>query len=471
MAAEAHPLLHSYIFVPPDHDFPIQNLPYCAFRRRGDEHPQIGVRIGDCLLDLKVLEHAGHFRDTALGEAHVFCKRSLNKFMALGAAAWSSARAKVTRLLSADEPALRDDRALREQALVPIEDAELCLPVEIGDYTDFYSSKQHAFNVGSMFRGPENALMPNYLWLPVGYHGRASSIVLSGTPVRRPWGQTKADDAAAPAFGPSRLLDFELEIGCFVGPGNPLGQPIPLERADEHVFGMVLVNDWSARDVQKWEYQPLGPFLAKNFATTVSPYVVPMEALAPFRCPPPPQDPPPLEYLRARDGRTDGRRDEGEHGRPASTAGAQRRPAGSAARAVVPPAGWSYDIALEVLLQTAAMNRPQRISLSNFKHLYWTIAQQVAHHTVGGCNLRPGDLLASGTISGPTPDSYGCLLELAWRGERPLKLPGGEERKFLQDGDTLILRGWCQGDGYRVGFGECTGRVLPALPGDELRNR
>lgn len=456
MAAEKHASPRSFIPVPADHEFPIQNLPYCAFRRRGEEHPQIGVRIGDFALDLKALEHAGHFRDTALGETHVFCKRSLNKFMALGAAAWSSARAKISRLLSADEPALRDDRALRERALAPIDDVELCMPVEIGDYTDFYSSKQHAFNVGSMFRGPDNALMPNYLWLPVGYHGRASSIVLSGTPVRRPCGQTRADDAAAPKFGPSRLLDFELEVGYFVGPGNALGEPIPLERAEEHVFGLVLVNDWSARDIQKWEYQPLGPFLAKNFATTVSPYVVPMEALAPFRCPPPPQDPPPLEYLR--------RRDEGEHRHPAGPHGEHRHPAGFAAGADPPAAGWSYDIALEVLLQTSKSDRPQRVALSNFRHLYWTIAQQVAHHTVGGCNLRPGDLLASGTISGPTPDSYGSLLELAWRGERPLKLPNGEERRFLQDGDTLILRGWCGGGGYRVGFGECTGRVLPALP-------
>lgn len=446
MAARENSALRPFLPVPPDHDFPIQNLPYCALRRRGDETPRIGVRIGDYLLDLRVLEQAGHLRDTALGEMRVFCGGSLNRFMSLGVEVWASVRAKITRLLSADEPALRDDRELRERALVPVEDAELCMPVEIGDYTDFYSSKQHAFNVGSMFRGPENALMPNYLWLPVGYHGRASSVVLSGTPIRRPWGQTRADFAAAPTFAPSRLLDFELEIGYFIGPGNALGEPIPIERAEQRVFGMVLVNDWSARDIQKWEYQPLGPFLAKNFATTISPYVVPMEALAPFRCRPPPQEPTPLEYLRMRHA--------GEHppadGRPAETDAA-------------PEAGWAYDITLEVLLQTARMDRPQRIALSNFKHLYWTIAQQIAHHTVGGCNLRPGDLLASGTISGPTPDSYGSLLELTWRGERPLNLPDGQQRSFLQDGDTLILRGWCQGEGYRVGFGECAGTILPAI--------
>lgn len=424
--------MRSFVDVPAGHDFPIQNLPYCALRRPGEEHPRIGVRIGDFLLDLKALEHAGHFRDTELGETHVFCKRALNKFMAQGPAAWRSARARITELLREDNPTLRDDAKLRDAALVPVGEAQLCTPVEIGDYTDFYSSKQHAFNVGTMFRGAENALMPNYLWIPVGYHGRASSVVLSETPVRRPRGQTKADDAAAPAFGPSRLLDFELEMGYFVGPGNALGEPIPMERAEQHVFGLVLVNDWSARDVQKWEYQPLGPFLAKSFATTISPYVVPMEALAPFRRPGPEQDPQPLEYLRM-------------SGQPGA-----------------PPAGWSYDIRLEVLLQTEKMAAPHVICRTNFRHMYWTIAQQVAHHTVGGCNLRPGDLLASGTISGPTPDSFGSMLELAWRGERPLTLPGGEQRKFLADGDTVILRGWCEGDGYRIGFGECSGKVLPA---------
>lgn len=419
--------LRSFIPVPEGHGFPIQNLPYGVFQRATDEHPQVCVRIGDYLLDLKVLEHAGHFHDTALGQTHVFCKWSLNKFMQQGRAVWRSARARIQELLRSDVATLRDNRALRDQALVPLEAVELRLPVEIGDYTDFYSSRHHAFNVGTMFRGPENALLPNYLWLPVGYHGRASSIVLSGTPVRRPVGQTSADDAAAPTVGPSRLLDFELETGFFVGPGNALGQPIPIRRASEHIFGMVLVNDWSARDIQKWEYQPLGPFLAKNFATTISPWVVTMEALEPFAREAPPQDPPPLEYLR--------------------------HPAGARPH---------YDIHLEVALKTAKLGQAHTISRSNFKHLYWTMAQQLAHHTITGCNLRAGDLLASGTISGPTPESYGSLLELAWRGTQPIKLPGGEERKFLADGDTVVLRGWCEGEGFRVGFGECTGTILPA---------
>jgi fumarylacetoacetase len=268
--------------------------------------------------------------------------------------------------------------------------------------------------------------MPNWLHLPVAYHGRASSVVVSGTDVRRPKGQTKADDAAALTFGPSRSLDFELEMGFFVGPGNALGQPIPIEQAAEHIFGLVLVNDWSARDIQKWEYQPLGPFLAKNFATTISPWVVTLDALEPFRTAGPVQDPEPLPYLRS-------------------------------------PGPWAYDIHLEVHLQTTEMDRPHCICRSNLKHLYWNICQQLAHHTVNGCNLRPGDLLASGTISGPAPDSYGSLLELAWKGTKPIVLPSGEKRSFLQDGDRVTLTGWCQGAGYRIGFGEAAGRILPAL--------
>jgi len=423
------PSLRSFVPVPSGSEFPIQNLPYCAFRRPDEEHPRIGVRIGDHLLDLKVLEHADRFRDTPLGEEHVFCKWALNKFMGQGRAAWRAVRARISTLLREDCPTLRDDAALRTRALVPVEQATLCMPVEIGDYTDFYSSRHHAFNVGSMFRGPENALMPNYLWIPVGYHGRAGSVVLSGTPVRRPRGQTKADDAAAPSFGPCRLLDFELEVGFFTGPGTALGTPIPIERAEEHIFGLVLVNDWSARDIQKWEYVPLGPFLAKNFATTISPYVVPLDALEPFRCPGPPQDPAPLAYLTRPD----------------------------AARSAI-------DIRLEAALHAPGMDAPHTICRTNFNHLYWSMAQQLAHHTVAGCNVRPGDLMASGTISGPTPESYGSLLELAWRGEKPIALPGGQTRKFLQDGDTLTLRGGCERDGVRIGFGECSGTVLPAIP-------
>ncbi len=336
-------------------------------------------------------------------------------------------RARVSQLLRHDQPALRDDAPLRTRALVPMAEATLLLPAEIGDYTDFYSSREHATNVGIMLRGPENALMPNWLHLPVAYHGRASSIVVSGTEVRRPLGQTRADNATLPSFGPSRSLDFELEVGAFIGPGNPLGRPIPVTDASRHLFGMVLVNDWSARDIQRWEYQPLGPFLAKNFLTSISPWVVTFDALEPFRTAGPRQDPEPLPYLRI---------------------------AGASA----------FDIQLEVWLQSAAMDRPQRLSATNAHHLYWSVAQQVAHHTCNGCNLRPGDLLASGTISGPTPDSLGSLLELAWKGTRPITLADGETRVFLQDGDRLTLTGWCQGPGYRIGFGEATGRVVAATP-------
>jgi fumarylacetoacetase len=319
---------------------------------------------------------------------------------------------------------LRDDAALRGEALVPMAAVVMHLPAEIGDYTDFYSSREHATNVGTMFRGAENALMPNWLHLPVAYHGRASSVILSGVDVVRPSGQTTRGDETTPTFGPSRLMDFELEMGFFVGPGNALGEPIPVAKAAEHIFGMVLVNDWSARDIQKWEYQPLGPFLAKNLATSISPWVVTLDALEPFRRPGPVQEPEPLPYLR-REG------------------------------------GWAYDIHLEVQLQTEQMDGPVTISRSNFRYLYWNICQQLVHHTITGCNMRPGDLLASGTISGPTADSYGSMLELTWRGERPIELPTGETRKFLGDNDLVAMTGWCQGEGYRVGFGEVTGQILP----------
>jgi fumarylacetoacetase len=355
----------------------------------------------------------------------LFLAGSLNPFLAAGPDAWSRMRALLSGLLRHDNPEVRSNPFLRDLALVPQADVEMLLPVQIGDYTDFYSSQYHATNVGVMLRGPANALQPNWLHLPVAYHGRASSVIVSGADVHRPLGQTKADDAPAPTFGPSRNMDFELEMGFFIGPGNPLGQPIPVAEAPRHIFGLVLVNDWSARDIQKWEYVPLGPFLAKSFATSISPWVVPLEALEPFRCAGPVQEPLPLPYLRS-------------------------------------PGDWSFDIQLEVLLQGEKMDRPHRISATNFKHLYWNVCQQLAHHASNGCNLRPGDLLASGTVSGPTPDSLGCLLELAWKGTRPLSLPNGETRTFLQDGDRVTMTGWCQGDGYRVGFGEVTGRLLPA---------
>ncbi len=420
----ANASLSSFIDVPADHPFPIQNLPYGVFRPETGAEPRVGVAIGDWVLDLAVLEAEGLFENDVLRTEQPFSEAALNVFMALGRSVWDDARRTITHLLRADTATLRDNEALRQRALHPMDAVELVMPALVGDYTDFYSSKEHATNVGSMFRDPENALKPNWLHLPVGYHGRASSIIPSGQGVRRPNGQLKPDDSP-PVYGPSRLLDFELEMGFFVGPGNALGDPISIDEAEDHIFGMTLVNDWSARDIQKWEYQPLGPFLGKSFATTISPWIVPMAALTPFRCDGPAQDPEPLPYLRSSDPRC-------------------------------------YDIHLDVSLQTEPMGTPYSVCQSNTKHLYWDVRQQLAHHTVNGCNVRPGDLMASGTISGPTPDSYGSLLELTWRGENPIELPTGEVRTFLKDGDGVTMTAWAQGDGYRVGFGEATAHVLPA---------
>ena len=417
--------LQSFVPVAPESHFPIQNLPYGVFCRLTDGTPRIGVAIGDFVLDVSFLSERGLLDGPVLGKQFFVGQRSLNGFMARGPAAWKEAREKITRLLSVGVATFRDDASLRDRALISQSELRMLLPAVIENYSDFYSSREHAQNVGTMLRGPENALMPNWLHLPVAYHGRASSIIPSGVDITRPKGQTKADNAPLPTFGPSRSLDFELEMGFFVGPGNDLGRPIPIAQAADHIFGMVLVNDWSARDIQKWEYVPLGPFLAKNFATSISPWVVPLSALEPFRIPGPIQNPEPLPYLKS-------------------------------------PGNWAYDIHLEVLLQTAAMKAPQRICVSNAKYLYWNICQQLAHHTVNGCNMRPGDLLASGTISGPAPDSYGSLLELAWKGTRPVHLESGETRTFLEDGDKVTMTAWCQGDGCRIGFGEVTARVLPA---------
>jgi fumarylacetoacetase len=417
------PALRSFIPVPPESHFPIQNLPFGVFRRRPDSVPHIGVAIGEMVLDLTAIAEHEFFDSSAILGGQIFCRRNLNALMSLGRPAWNVARSAISQLLSDQEPSLRDDAVLRARALVPMADVDMLLPVDIGDYTDFYSSREHATNVGTMLRGPENALMPNWLHLPVAYHGRASSVVVSGTDLHRPKGQSKPADAPAPVFGPSRSLDFELEMGFFIGPGNELGRPIPIDQAPEHIFGMVLVNDWSARDIQAWEYQPLGPFLAKNFGTSISPWVVTMDALEPFRTAGPRQEPEPLPYLRS-------------------------------------PGDWAYDIHLEAYLQGKAMGHGHRICSSNLRFMYWNVCQQFAHHTINGCNLRPGDLLASGTISGPTPDSYGSLLELTWRGSKPLHFPNGEKRTFLQDGDRVTMTGWCQGNGYRVGFGEVTGQIL-----------
>ena len=420
------PSISSFIEVDSGSDFPIQNLPYGVFRPGSADIPRVGVAIGDQVLDLAACQDAGLFDHEALQSSMPFHQPTLNPLMGLGNKIWSMVRERVHDLLRADTPDLRDDADLQERVLFDRSNVDLMMPVDVGDYTDFYSSREHATNIGTMFRGPENAIKPNWLHLPVGYHGRASSIIPSGQPVRRPKGQLKPDEDQPPVYGASQLLDFELEVGALMGPGNNLGSRIDIDEAGDHVFGLVLVNDWSARDIQKWEYVPLGPFLGKSFATTISPWVVPMAALEPFRVDGPEQDPEPLPYLQQ--------------------SGSQ-----------------NFDIDLRVDLQTEQMDAPHTICETNFNYMYWSVAQQVAHHTVNGCNLRPGDMLASGTISGPTEDSYGSMLELSWRGERPLEMPSGETRSFLQDGDTVVLSGHASGEGYRVGFGTAEGRVLPAL--------
>jgi fumarylacetoacetase len=415
--------------IPPDAPFSLHTLPYGIFRPSPGEPTRAGVAIGEWVLDMAALERVGVFDGPELRGRAIFGRPSLNDFMALGPAAWAEARAALRQLLDEAMNSSRPLPAFLAEALRPIDEVEMQLPAAIGDYTDFYSSREHASNVGAMFRGPNQALLPNWCHLPVAYHGRASSIVVSGTNIARPRGQILPPGADAPVFSPTAELDFELEVGFFVGPGNRLGEPISIDSAADHIFGLVLVNDWSARDIQRWEYRPLGPFLSKNFATSISPWVVPLAALEPFRALGPPQDPPPLPYLRNR----------GE---------------------------WAFNIQLEARLQSAKMIveglPPAVLAQTNFNYLYWTMAQQLAHHTINGCNLRPGDLLASGTISGPAPGSYGSLLELTWGGERPLVLPTGETRRFLEDGDRLAITGWSQGDGYRVGFGEVMGQILPA---------
>ncbi|MBK8982828.1 MAG: fumarylacetoacetase [Ignavibacteria bacterium] len=415
----------SFINVSKDSDFPIENLPYGIFYTKENNSKRVGTAIGEYVFDLAAAERNGLFKNLSPADKEIFSSKSLNRFMSMGKTFHSEIRKEISDLLDENNSILRDDERLRSECLIHQNDVTMCMPVEIGDYTDFYSSKDHATNVGIMFRGKENALMPNWLHLPVAYHGRASSVVLSGTEIIRPKGQTKADDAETPSFGPSRLLDFELEMGFFIGTGNNLGEPINIDNASDHIFGMVLVNDWSARDIQKWEYVPLGPFLAKNFATSISPWVVTMEALEPFRIKSEIQDPAPLPYLKT----------SGEN---------------------------SYDIKLDVLLKTPSSQSAEIISKSNFKYMYWDMCQQLAHHTVTGCNMKTGDLLASGTISGPEKGTYGSLLELSWRGEEPIKLSGGGELKFLRDGDELIIKGYCEKDGLRIGFGEVTGKILPA---------
>ncbi len=413
-------------------DFPLQNLPLGVFSRSGDdEPPRLGAAIGDRILDLNACEESGLLSALPAETRCVLHAEALNDLMGQGRAACRALREELFALLSAEAGSpLEADGDLQRRLLVPMADATMHRPARIGDYTDFYASIHHATNVGSMFR-PDNPLLPNYKHLPVGYHGRASSIVVSGTPIRRPMGQIQPDETKPPIFGPCRLLDYEMEMGVFVGPGNELGSRIAMPDAAAHLFGMVIVNDWSARDVQKWEYQPLGPFNAKNFATTISPWVVTMDALEPYRVPGPSRaadDPPVLDYLR-------------------------------------PTEDMGFDITVEVWLRGAGVGDPVLVSRGAFRDMYWTIAQMLVHHTSTGCNLMPGDLLASGTISGSAEDSRGCLLERTWRGTKPIRLADGTERRFLQDGDEVIMQAYCLRDGAaRIGFGECRGIITPATP-------
>ena len=409
----------SFIVVAENSDFPLQNLPYGVFQPHG-EHARVGVAIGTEVLDLAALEAAGLL---PTGAQNVFGQTSLNAFIALGRPVWQQVRARLQQLLSADCAELRDNAALRAKAFYPQASVAMLLPIEVPGYTDFYSSKEHAYNVGCMFRDPKNALLPNWSELPVGYNGRASSVVVSGTDLVRPSGQIKLPNEERPVFSACRKLDFELETGFIVGKATALGEPIAIEEAENHIFGMVLLNDWSARDIQQWEYVPLGPFNSKTFGTSISPWVVTLEALEPFRCASPVQEPQPLPYLRE------------------NTAN-------------------NYDIHLQVAI--AADGSETVISNTNFKYMYWSMMQQLTHHTIAGCNVRVGDLMGSGTISGPEKDSRGSLLELTWNTTEPLTLVNGEQRGFLEDGDTLIMRGHCQKDGLRIGFGEVRGTVLPA---------
>ena len=415
----------------PTSDFPVQNLPLGVFRRGGAGAARVGCAIGDQVLDLHACGERGLLRGLPSDVEAACSAESLNTLMALDPRVRGTLRHRLSHLLRS-EGGFVTARADAAQVLLPLADAEMRLPAIVGDYTDFYASLYHASNVGQMLR-PDNPLLPNYKWVPIGYHGRASSLVVSGTAIARPQGQTEPADGGEPRFGPTRSLDYELEVAAYLGPGNPLGAPIPIGEAESHVFGLCLLNDWSARDVQKWEYQPLGPFLAKSFATSISPWVVTLEALTPYRTPAFARaagDPQPLAYLSHPDDR--------EHG--------------------------GIDLRLEVLLATQAMRErglpPFRVSHSNLRDVYWTLAQMVAHHSSNGCNLRPGDLIASGTVSGPEKENRGCLIERTWRGKEPLALPSGEERRFLEPGDEVILRGHCEREGFaRIGFGECRGVV------------
>lgn len=414
------PKLKSWVEVPRGSDFPIQNLPFGIFKT--DYFPPgAGVAIGDHVLDLGYL-HENGFLDGLGLPVGIFNQKNLNGFLTLGRKKGREVRQRISELLRHDNDELKSNVVAHEMALLKRNEVEMVLPVKIGNYTDFYSSEEHAVNVGSMFRDPKNALLPNWKHLPVGYHGRASSIVVSGTPIHRPKGQIKPGDSELPVFCPSQKLDFELEMAFITCSETKLGSSISVKEAEEHIFGMVLFNDWSARDIQQWEYVPLGPFLGKNFGSTVSPWIVTLDALEPFRVKGPEQFPHVLPYLSVN----------GER---------------------------NFDITLEVLIQ-APQSEPITVSRTNFKYMYWNINQQLAHHTINGCNIQVGDLYASGTISGPSPGSFGSMLELSWNGQRPLKLSNSTERIFLEDGDTVIMKGHAEKGSVRIGFGECTGKVI-----------
>jgi fumarylacetoacetase len=415
-------LLTSWIEVKSESDFPIQNIPFGIFKSPGGK-VGAATRIGDTVINLYALARHG-FLDGLEIEAEVFHRHTLNDFIALGKPACSALRNRIAEIFGNDNSALREHPELQSEIMISHEMVQMLMPVQVGDYTDFYSSIEHATNVGIMFRDPANALLPNWKHIPVGYHGRSSSIVVSGTGIHRPKGQTKADNAELPEFGPSKQVDFELEMAFITGKKTELGQSVSTANAEDHIFGMVLFNDLSARDIQKWEYVPLGPFLAKNFGSVVSPWIITMDALEPFRVPGPGQEPEVLPYLRF----------EGDH---------------------------NFDIQLDVFIQPE--NQPQqRVCHSNYKYMYWNLAQQLAHQTVNGCNINVGDMYGSGTISGPTPDSFGSMLEIAWKGTKPVKMADGSERKFINDNDTIIMRGYCMRDNLRIGFGEVKTKILPA---------
>ena len=417
-----NPSKKSWLKVSKDSDFPIQNIPFGVFLTR-DDIITIGSRIGDQAIDLGALHQLGYFEGIPLTD-DIFLQDTLNDFISDGKKTWRAVRNRISEIFDIDNPNLQNNEDHKKVILFSMDEIEMQLPVQIGDYTDFYSSKEHATNVGTMFRDPENALMPNWLHIPVGYHGRSSTIVPSGIPVRRPLGQTFPRGADKPVFGPSRLVDFELEMAFITTDANVMGEPIAIDDAENYIFGMVLFNDWSARDIQKWEYVPLGPFLAKNFASSISPWIVTLDALEPFRVESPEQDPEPFPYLRQK----------GQN---------------------------SFDINLEVAIAPEDEEETM-VTRSNFKYLYWTMAQQLAHHTINGCKINSGDMMGSGTISGPTPDSYGSMLELSWQGTKPVQLKHHKQRKFIEDHDTVILKGYCEKNGARIGFGEVATKLLPA---------